>query len=86
MGPIIVYATLTVPGFILFEASLSYLGLGVSSPNSSWGILLKDGANYMETAPQLLIIPSVLFSITLFALNFLGDGLRDALDPKAAKD
>lgn len=86
LGSIIVYTTLTVPGFILTEASLSYLGLGVESPNSSWGILLKEGANYMETQPQLLIIPSVIFSITLFALNFLGDGLRDALDPKAAKD
>lgn len=86
LGSIIVYTTLTVPGFILTEATLSYLGLGVQSPNSSWGILLKEGANYMETQPQLLIIPSVIFSITLFALNFLGDGLRDALDPKAAKD
>lgn len=86
LGSIIVYTTLTVPGFILTEASLSYLGLGVESPNSSWGILLKEGANYMETQPQLLIIPSVIFSLTLFALNFLGDGLRDALDPKAAKD
>jgi oligopeptide transport system permease protein len=86
LGPIIVYTTLTVPGFILYEASLSYLGLGVESPNSSWGILLKDGANYIETYPRLLIIPSILFSLTLFALNFLGDGLRDALDPKAAKD
>ena len=86
LGPIIVYTTLTVPGFILYEASLSYLGLGVEAPNSSWGILLKDGANYMETHPSLLVIPSLLFSITLFALNFLGDGLRDALDPKAAKD
>jgi len=86
LGPIIVYTTLTVPGFILYEASLSYLGLGVEAPNSSWGILLKDGANYMETHPSLLIIPSIIFSLTLFALNFLGDGLRDALDPKAAKD
>ncbi|MEJ6699509.1 MAG: ABC transporter permease [Akkermansiaceae bacterium] len=86
LGPIIVYATLTVPGFILTEATLSFLGLGVESPNSSWGILLSEGANYMETHPRLLIIPSITFSLTLFALNFLGDGLRDALDPKAAKD
>lgn len=86
LGPIIVYATLTVPGFILAEATLSYLGLGVQSPNSSWGILLQEGANYMETQPRLLIVPSVIFSLTLLALNFLGDGLRDALDPKAAKD
>lgn len=86
LGPIIVYATLTVPGFILTEATLSFLGLGVESPNSSWGILLSEGANYMETHPRLLIIPSVVFSLTLFALNFLGDGLRDALDTKASKD
>lgn len=86
LGPVIVYSTLTVPGFILFEAALSYLGLGVESPNSSWGILLKDGANYMETFPRLLIIPSIVFSVTLLALNFLGDGLRDALDPRASKD
>lgn len=86
IGPVIVYSTLTVPGFILYEASLSYLGLGVESPNASWGILLKDGANYMETFPRLLVIPSILFSLTLLALNFLGDGLRDALDPKASKD
>lgn len=86
LGPVIVYATLTVPGFVLTEATLSFLGLGVESPNSSWGILLSEGANYMETHPRLLIIPSVTFSLTLLALNFLGDGLRDALDPKAAKD
>jgi len=86
LGPIIVYATLTVPGFVLTEATLSFLGLGVESPNSSWGILLSEGANYMETYPRLLIIPSITFSLTLLALNFLGDGLRDALDPKAAKD
>ena len=86
LGPIIVYTTLTVPGFILTEATLSYLGLGIEAPNSSWGILLKEGANYMETYPRLLIIPSIVFSITLFALNFLGDGLRDALDPKASND
>lgn len=86
LGPVIVYATLTVPGFVLTEATLSFLGLGVESPNSSWGILLSEGANYMETYPRLLIIPSIIFSLTLLALNFLGDGLRDALDPKAAKD
>jgi oligopeptide transport system permease protein len=75
-----------VPGFIMYEATLSYLGLGVESPNSSWGILIKEGANYMETNPGLLIIPGILFSATLFALNFFGDGLRDALDVRAAKD
>ncbi|MFP6854790.1 MAG: ABC transporter permease, partial [Opitutales bacterium] len=86
LGPTVVYATLTVPGFIMYEATLSYLGLGVESPNSSWGILIKEGANYLETQVQLLIIPGLFFSLTLFALNFLGDGLRDALDPKASKD
>lgn len=86
LGTAIVYTTLTMPGFIMFEATLSYLGLGIEAPNSSWGILIKEGANYMETQPRLLVIPALFFSITLFALNFLGDGLRDALDPKASKD
>ncbi|MEM6910217.1 MAG: ABC transporter permease [Verrucomicrobiota bacterium] len=86
LGPIIIYTTLTIPSFILYEASLSYLGLGVAAPDSSWGILLDDGANYMETNLQLLLLPGIAFSITLFALNFLGDGLRDALDVKSSKD
>lgn len=86
LGPIIVYTTLTIPGFILTEATLSFLGLGVQAPNSSWGILLSEGANYIETQPSLLILPSIIFALTLLALNFLGDGLRDALDPKASKD
>ncbi|MFT4549547.1 MAG: oligopeptide transport system permease protein [Verrucomicrobiales bacterium] len=86
LGPTVVYATLTVPGFIMYEATLSYLGLGVEAPNSSWGILIRDGANFLETQPMLLIIPGLFFSLTLFALNFLGDGLRDALDVRASKD
>ncbi|MCB1230322.1 MAG: ABC transporter permease [Verrucomicrobiae bacterium] len=86
VGTAIVYATLTIPSFILYEASLSYLGMGVEAPNSSWGILIKEGANFLETQPSLLIIPGLFFSVTLFSLNFLGDGLRDALDPKASKD
>ncbi len=86
LGPIIVYTTLTIPGFILTEATLSFLGVGVQPPNSSWGIMLNEGANYMETKPLLLIFPSIVFAVTLLALNFLGDGLRDALDPKASKD
>ena len=86
LGPVIVYATLTVPGFVLTEATLSFLGLGVESPNSSWGILLSEGANYMETYPRLLIIPSIIFSLTLLVLFQAEDGIRDALDPKAAKD
>jgi oligopeptide transport system permease protein len=86
LGPIIVYATLTIPGVMLFEAVLSFLGLGVRPPNSSWGILIEEGANRMLSNIWLLLFPAVFFSATLFSLNFLGDGLRDALDPKAAKD
>jgi len=86
IGPAIVYASLTIPGFILYEASLSYLGMGVEAPNSSWGILIKEGANFLETQPSLLIIPGLIFSLTLFALNFLGDGLRDAFDVRTSKD
>ena len=86
IGPAIVYATLTIPSFILFEASLSYLGVGIEAPNSSWGILIKEGADFLETQVSLLIIPGLFFSLTLFAFNFLGDGLRDALDVRASKD
>ena len=86
LGPTIVYSTLTVPGFIMYEAILSFLGLGVESPNSSWGVLIKEGANFLETEIQLLLLPGLFFSLTLFSLNFLGDGLRDALDVKASKD
>lgn len=86
LGPVIVYTTLTVPGIMLFEAILSFLGLGVQPPNSSWGILIKEGADRMEVNAPLLIYPSIIFSLTLLCLNFLGDGLRDALDPKSAKD
>ncbi len=85
LGPIIVYTTLTIPGVMLFEATLSFLGLGVKAPNSSWGILIKEGADAMLTNPYLLLFPSLALSLTLFALNFLGDGLRDALDPKSTK-
>jgi oligopeptide transport system permease protein len=86
LGPIIVYTTLTIPGVMLLEAFLSFLGLGVQPPMSSWGVLIKDGADRMEEYPWLLIFPGTLFSLTLFSLNFLGDGLRDALDVRAAKD
>jgi len=85
LGPIIVYTTLTIPGIMLLEATLSFLGLGVKAPNSSWGVLIQEGANVMFSNPWPLFFPSVLFSLTLFSLNFLGDGLRDALDPKSAK-
>ncbi len=86
IGPVIVYTTLAVPGIMLLESVLSFLGLGVKPPNSSWGILIKEGADRMETNAMLLFFPSLFFATTLFALNFLGDGLRDALDPKSAKD
>ena len=85
IGPIVVYATLTIPGVMLFEATLSFLGMGVQPPYSSWGILIKDGADRMLSNPALLIFPSIFFITTLLSLNFLGDGLRDALDPKSAK-
>ena len=86
IGPIIVYATLTVPAVMLLEAFLSFLGLGVQPPMTSWGALIKEGADNMEEFPWLLIFPGLILSFTLFSLNFLGDGLRDALDPRAAKD
>ena len=86
LGPIIVYATLTVPQVMLLEAFLSFLGLGIQPPMSSWGLLISYGAEVMEDYPWLLVFPGLALSITLFALNFLGDGLRDALDPKASKD
>jgi oligopeptide transport system permease protein len=86
LGPIIVYATLTVPAVMLLEAFLSFLGLGVQPPMSSWGVLIKEGAEVMEEFPWLLIFPGLVLALALFSLNFLGDGLRDALDPRAAKD
>ena len=86
LGPVIVYATLTVPAVMLLEAALSFLGLGVQPPDSSWGTLIDDGATNMETSPWLLIYPAAFFSITLFCLNFVGDGLRDALDVRSGKD
>jgi oligopeptide transport system permease protein len=86
LGVIIVYATLTVPSVMLLEAFLSFLGFGVQPPMSSWGLLINDGAKSMEEFPWLLVFPGAVFSLTLFSLNFLGDGLRDALDPRAAKD
>ena len=86
LGPIIVYTTLTIPAVMLLEAFLSFLGLGVQPPLSSWGVLIKDGAEKMEEYPWLLMFPGVVFSLTLFSLNFLGDGLRDALDVRSSKD
>ncbi len=86
LGTVVVYTTLSVPGIMLTESTLSFIGLGVKAPNSSWGTLIKEGADRMEVAPELLLFPSLFFCLTLLALNFLGDGLRDAIDPKSAKD
>jgi oligopeptide transport system permease protein len=82
LGPVIVYATLTVPRVMLLEAFLSFLGLGVQPPMSSWGLLIRDGAEVLDTYAWLLAFPGVVLSLTLFALNVVGDGLRDALDPR----
>src|SRR3989454_491391 len=86
LGPVIVYATLTVPGVMLLEAFLSFLGLGVQPPMSSWGSLIKEGADWMEDAPWILLSSGAVFCLALFSLNFVGDGLRDALDVRASKD
>ncbi len=86
LGPVAVYTTLTIPAVMLLEAFLSFLGLGVQPPMSSWGLLIKEGAEMMEEAPWLLLYPAALFTLTLFSLNFLGDGLRDALDVRASRD
>jgi oligopeptide transport system permease protein len=85
LGIIIVYTTLTIPNVMLLEAFISFLGLGVQAPATSWGDLIRDGAQAMEEHPWLIIFPSLAFSLTLFSLNFLGDGLRDAFDPRSAK-
>ena len=82
IGPVIVYMTLTIPGIILAESFLSFLGLGVQEPLTSWGRLISEGAQEMETSPWLLIFPACFMATTLFCFNFIGDGLRDALDPK----
>ncbi len=86
LGPVIVFMTLTVPSVILEEAFLSFLGLGVQAPMASWGTLISNGVEVMEIRPTVLLFPAMALAATLFSLNFLGDGLRDALDPKGAKD
>ncbi len=86
LGPIIVYTTLTIPSVMLLEAFLSFLGLGVQPPQTSWGLLISYGAESMEEYPWLLLFPGLALTLTLFSLNFLGDGLRDALDVRGAKD
>jgi len=82
LGPVVVYVTLTVPQVILIESFLSFLGLGVQEPDTTWGVLISEGAQVMETAPWALLFPAAFLAVTLFCFNFLGDGLRDALDPK----
>jgi oligopeptide transport system permease protein len=84
-GTIAVCATLTVPGVMLLEAFVSFLGLGVKAPMTSWGLMIKEGADIMEECPWLLVSPSVVFALTLLSLNFLGDGLRDAFDPRSSR-
>ncbi len=84
-GIIVIYASLSVPAVIMLESFISFLGLGVQPPLTSWGDLINQGASNMELYPWLLLYPSLAFSLTLFALNFVGDGLRDALDPRADK-
>jgi oligopeptide transport system permease protein len=86
LGPIIVYSTLTVPAVMLEEAFLSFLGLGVQAPFASWGSLASEGAKAFREYPWLIIFPGAALAVTLLALNFLGDGLRDALDPQVRKD
>ena len=86
LGPIIVYTTLTIPSVMLLEAFLSFLGLGIQPPQTSWGLLISYGAETMEEYPWLLIFPGMALTVTLFSLNFLGDGLRDALDVRGSKD
>ncbi|MCB9764900.1 MAG: ABC transporter permease [Alphaproteobacteria bacterium] len=81
LGPVIVYSTLTIPSVMLSEAFLSFLGLGIREPQASWGTLVNDGANAMVVYPWLILFPGLTMALTLFCLNFLGDGLRDALDP-----
>lgn len=82
ISPVIVFTTLTIPAVILLESVISFLGLGVQPPMSSWGILINEGAVKLDIYPWMLVFPALFFSLTIFALNFVGDGLRDALDPK----
>lgn len=82
LGVVAVYVTLTIPQVILVESFLSFLGLGVQEPATSWGALVSEGAREMERAPWMLVFPAAFLAISLFCFNFLGDGLRDALDPR----
>ena len=82
LGIVVIYTTVTVPGVILTESVLSFLGLGIQEPMTSWGVLIHDGTSSMEATPWILLFPAALLSITLYCFNFIGDGLRDSLDPK----
>ena len=82
LGVVVIYTTVTVPGVILTESVLSFLGLGIQEPMTSWGVLIHDGAAVMEVSPWMLLFPAGLLSVTLYCFNYIGDGLRDALDPK----
>jgi oligopeptide transport system permease protein len=82
LGVVLIYVTLTIPQVILVESFLSFLGLGVQEPMTSWGALVSEGAQEMENAPWMLVFPALFLALTLFCFNFLGDGLRDALDPR----
>ncbi len=82
LGVVVIYTTVTVPGVILTESVLSFLGLGIQEPMTSWGVLIQDGAKVMEVSPWILLFPAALLSVTLYCFNFIGDGMRDALDPK----
>lgn len=82
LGVVVIYTTVTVPGVILTESVLSFLGLGIQEPMTSWGVLIHDGTSVMEVSPWMLLFPAAMLSITLYCFNYIGDGLRDALDPK----
>ena len=82
LGIVAIYTTVTVPSVILTESVLSFLGLGVQEPMTSWGVLIQDGVGVMDSSPWILLFPAALLSVTLYCINFVGDGLRDALDPK----
>jgi oligopeptide transport system permease protein len=82
LGVVVIYTTVTVPGVILTESVLSFLGLGIQEPMTSWGVLIEDGARVMEVSPWILLFPAGLLSASLYCFNFIGDGMRDALDPK----
>lgn len=82
IGPVIVFVTLLIPTNIIVESYLSFLGLGVQEPLTSWGLLISQGATQLNTAPWLLVFPATFLAITMFCFNFIGDGLRDALDPR----